>query len=90
MKVALEDIKEKETLSQLAKRFELHPNQTSLWEQTFIENCSKVFDESSQYKQDGTDHKELYTKIGFEKIEWLLKKRSLKKWGYENLMQICR
>lgn len=80
-KVALEAIKEKETLSQLAKRFEVHPNQISQWKREFIENCSKVFDESSQNKQDGTDLKELYTKIGELKVENDFLKKSLKKMG---------
>lgn len=80
-KVALEAIKEKETLSQLAKRFEVHPNQISQWKREFIENCSKVFDESSQNKQDATDLKELYTKIEKLKKENDFLKKKIKENG---------
>jgi len=36
-KVALKALKERSTLAEIAKKYELHPNQISLWKQEFIE-----------------------------------------------------
>ena len=38
--VAIEALKERETLSKLALRFELHQNQISQWKQEFLANSS--------------------------------------------------
>lgn len=43
-KVAIEALKERETLVVLAERFELHPNQISQWKQEFLENSSQIFE----------------------------------------------
>ena len=42
-KVALEAIKEKETLQQLASKFEVHPNQITLWKKEFLEGAEQIF-----------------------------------------------
>ncbi len=44
LKVAIKALKERETLSVLALRFELHPNQISQWKQEFLENSSQIFE----------------------------------------------
>ncbi len=68
--VALEALKERQTLAALAERFELHPNQISQWKLEFIEKSQSVF--------SGTEGKEteaevnldlLYAKIGQLEME---------------------
>jgi transposase-like protein len=41
--VAIEAIKEQETLSELAKRFEIHPRMISNWKREFISRSSEIF-----------------------------------------------
>ncbi len=51
-KVSIEAIKERHTLSELAKGFELHPNQISIWKQEFLGNATIVFDKKGVTKQE--------------------------------------
>ena len=41
-KVAIEALKERQTLAELAEKFELHPNQISQWKQKFIAGSEQV------------------------------------------------
>ena len=80
-KVAIAALKERETLAELAVRFEVHSNMISKWKQEFLERSPEIFETSPPEKQDEekTDH--LYTKIGKLEVErdWL--KKNLKKAG---------
>jgi transposase-like protein len=80
-KVAIAALKERETLAELAVRFEVHSNMISKWKQEFLERSPEIFETSPPKKQDEekTDH--LYTKIGKLEVErdWL--KKNLKKAG---------
>lgn len=42
-KVALESIKEEQTLAQLAERFYVHPNQIMKWKKQMLERAEEVF-----------------------------------------------
>ncbi|MEL6502082.1 MAG: transposase [Cyanobacteria bacterium J06623_1] len=79
-KVALEAIKERETLSELATRFELHPNQISSWKQEFLSKADQVFDKKSEPSTEpSVDPEKLYAKIGQLEMEREFLKKSLKK-----------
>lgn len=43
-KVAIEALKKRESLAELSKRFEVHPNMISKWKQDFLENSASVFE----------------------------------------------
>ncbi len=62
-KVALEAIKEEQTLIQLAERFDVHPNQITQWKKQMLDRAREVFAKEKK-KQEGPSIKELHAKIG--------------------------
>lgn len=62
-KVALEAIKEEQTLVQLAERFDLHPNQITKWKKQMLERAQEVFAKEKK-TEEGPSIKELHAKIG--------------------------
>ena len=78
-KVAIEALKERETLSGLAVRYDLHPNQIRQWKQDFLENSSVVFEQKGSNSKQGPaiDVDKLYSKIGELEMEKDFLKKSL-------------
>lgn len=79
-KVAIEALKERESLAELAKRFEVHPNMISKWKLEFVENSSLVF-EKEKDKASEADTERLYARIGRLELEKDFLKKSLTKLG---------
>src|SRR5690625_5058360 len=42
-KVVLEALKERETIQQIASKYELHPNQITNWKKQFLENADQAY-----------------------------------------------
>lgn len=78
--VAIEALKERETLAELSKWFEVHLNIISKWKQEFIERSAEVFEKKSE-SDPGIDPEKLYAKIGQLEIENDFLKKSCKKAG---------
>jgi transposase len=79
-RVAIEALKERETLAELSKRFEVHPTIISKWKQEFIERSVDVFEKRTE-GESGVDPEKLYAKIGQLEIENDFLKKSFKKAG---------
>lgn len=79
-KVALEAIKEEETIIELASRYGVHPTQIKRWKKTATEEMIEFFKDGRQKgvgeKEKNLFIEELYKEIGQLKVEldWLKKK----------------
>ncbi len=80
-KVALEAIKEKSSLAELAKKFEVSPIVISRWKSELLANMGAVFEKSTKAEEPDVDTQELYAQIGQLKVENEFLKKSFKRLG---------
>jgi len=76
-KVALDAIKGLQTVHEIARQYEVHPNQVSTWKKQMQERLPQVFSDKSGTSKDHDREKEmLYQQIGQLQVEltWLKKK----------------
>jgi len=68
--VAIEALKERQSLADLATRFEIHPNQISKWKREFLDHADRAFEgTSTSDSQPLMNVDGLYSQIGQLKVE---------------------
>lgn len=79
--VALAALRERESLSDLATRYDIHPNLITKWKQEFQANAEKVFEKGGDSCDPTVDIEKLYAKIGQLEMDRDFLKKSLRKTG---------
>jgi transposase len=81
-RVALEAIKERETVGELAKRFHVHPSQIHDWKRRLLEQATTIFERDNSTKLVETiNPAELYEQIGRLKMELEFLKKKVAQFG---------
>jgi transposase-like protein len=80
-RVALEAVKERETVGELAKRFQVHPTQIHEWKRRLTEQAAAVFEKESAKPVETVDPAELYEQIGRLKVELEFLKKKAAQFG---------
>ena len=68
-KVVLEAFKERSTIEQLARKYELHPTQINLWKKEATTRLSQVFGGKEEGGENEVQTEKLYAQIGQLKVE---------------------
>lgn len=78
-KVALEALRERNSIEEIARKHELHPTQVTNWKKEFVSNAAAAFEGDAavdSIKDQDEKIEKLYSQIGQLKVEndWLKKK----------------
>ena len=68
-KVVLEALQERETIQEIGKKYDLHPNQISTWKSQFLSNANGVFEKGVAKDDSEKEKTELYKKVGQLQME---------------------
>ena len=77
-KVVLDALKDRQTIGELAQKYEVHPSQINTWQREFKQKVSMVFRSRVETSSDGVKEKDtLYKIIGQQKLEIDFLKKAL-------------
>ena len=70
-KVALEALREHQSLSEIAAKYEVHPNQISKWKRQLLDESATLFarDFKGSEQRDEAEKEALFTQIGKMKVQ---------------------
>jgi transposase len=68
-KVVLEAIQERETIQEIGKKYNIHPNQISTWKTRFLSGASSVFEKGSGKDETEKERDDLFKKVGKLQME---------------------
>jgi len=63
-KVVLEALQERETIQEIGKKYDIHPNQISTWKSQFLTNANSVFEKGIKHDEGEKEKAELFKKVG--------------------------
>ncbi len=68
-KVVLEALQERETIQEMARKYDLHPTQISNWKSQFLSEASGVFEKGVTKSDEEKEKAELFKKVGQLQME---------------------
>ncbi len=68
-KLVLEALQERETIQEIGKKYNIHPNQISAWKTRFLSGASSVFEKGSFKDETEKEKAELFKKVGQLQME---------------------
>jgi len=80
-KVALEAVRNQQTLAELAVKFDVNPVMISKWKSELLENIAAAFEKKGAVEKEDVDTQALYAQIGQLKVENEFLKKSFKRLG---------
>lgn len=80
-RVALEALKERESVQELAKRFRCHPSQIHEWKRRLLEQAASVFERDHVKPVQTVNVAELYEHIGRLNMELEFLKKKVAQFG---------
>lgn len=63
-RVVLEALQERETIQEIGKKHNIHPNQISTWKTQFLSRANSIFEKGAAKSDDDREKAELFKKVG--------------------------
>lgn len=79
-KVVVEALSERNTIQELGRKFEIHPNQIAKWKAQFMEHAQLIFEnghDGGSKSDEAVEKEKLYKIIGQQKVEIDFLKKAL-------------